>query len=266
MGNFLNIFTAVRNHLGLFLKLGIFAFLGLISLLSGQMSAQTPTPTPMPPALNCTPGATITEGDLLPGGTASFYVTSGPGLVVIDHVNYGTGLQSLTLVDTPTNAVVDIPEFVIGTTEPIAVVFRSPNPGYAVNFTLRAASALYAVNIRVRCAEICTPAAAAAQEDAFSSDIEFFKLDSRPGMVTIDHPNDGIGIKSLTIVGAAVNARVIIPEITSDTSNNINVNFRPINPNQELKFTLRAENSHQSALIYVRCRAPLLAKSEDDLK
>lgn len=264
MRNFLNTFTTIRNDLGLFLKLGIFALLGLISLLSGQISAQTPTPTPT--QLICTPSATMTEGDLLPGGIASFVVTSGPGLVVIDHVDAGTGIQSVALTGTPNNAIVNIPEFVAGTTDPVVVTFRSPNPGYAANFTLRAASALYAVNIRVRCAEICTPGTAVAQEDIFSNDSEFFNLKSRPGLVTVEHPNDGIGIKSLTLVGVPVNVRVVIPEITSDTSNNINVNFRPINPNQELKFTLRVENSLHSALIYIKCREPMFTQLEDDIK
>ncbi len=51
-----------------------------------------------------TPSTTVTEGDLFPGGIVSFGVSSGPGSVTVDHVNAGTGLQSLTLVGVPTNA------------------------------------------------------------------------------------------------------------------------------------------------------------------
>ena len=88
----------------------------------------------------CTPTTTVTEGDLFPGGIVSFGVTSGPGLVTVDHVNAGTGLQSLTVVGTPVNAIVNIPAFTPGTTAPVVVTFTPINPGLAVDFTLRAAS------------------------------------------------------------------------------------------------------------------------------
>ncbi|MCA1601528.1 MAG: carboxypeptidase-like regulatory domain-containing protein, partial [Acidobacteria bacterium] len=57
------------------------------------------TPTPQ----GCTPTTTVSEGDLFPGGIASFGVTSGPNSVTVDHVNAGTGLQSFTVVSA-TNA------------------------------------------------------------------------------------------------------------------------------------------------------------------
>jgi hypothetical protein len=113
----------------------------------------TPTPTPTPGGGGtCTPSTTVTEGDLFPGGIVSFGVTSGPGSVTVDHVNAGTGLQSLTVVGMPVNAVVTIPAFVPGTTAPVVVTFTTPNPGLAVDFTLRAASTFHAAFIRVRCA------------------------------------------------------------------------------------------------------------------
>jgi hypothetical protein len=97
------------------------------------------------------PSATVTEGDLFPGGIVSFGVSSGPGSVTVDHVNAGTGLQSLTVVGVPVNAVVNIPPFAPGTTAPVVVTYTTHSPGLAVDFTLRAASTFHAANIRVRC-------------------------------------------------------------------------------------------------------------------
>ncbi len=62
----------------------------------------------------CIPSTTVSEGDLFPGGIVSFGVSSGPGSVTVDHVNAGTGLQSLTVVGVPVNAVVNIPAFPAG--------------------------------------------------------------------------------------------------------------------------------------------------------
>ena len=81
----------------------------------------------------------------------SFAVSSGPGTVTVDHVNAGTGLQSLTVVGTPTNATVFIPAFTPGTQMPVVVGFLPTNPALPVDFTLRAASTFHAANIRVRC-------------------------------------------------------------------------------------------------------------------
>ena len=262
MGNFINGFTSVRNGFGLVLKSGVFALLGTLSLLS-QVSAQTPaSPSAL---LTCTPSVTLTEGDLLPGGIVSFFVSSGPGQVIIDHLDFGTGLQSLTLVGEPTNASVNIPEFTIGTTDPVVVTFRTPKPGYGVNFTLRAASAINAAIIRVRCAEICTPITA-IPKDSGTSDFEFFRVKSSPGAVTVSHIDDEIGLESLTLVGASNNARVNIPTFISGMSSPIKVSFTPLDPNQELKFTLRAENKAHTTLIYVKCRVPLLTQPDDDMK
>jgi len=71
--------------------------------------------------------------------------------VTVDHVNAGTGLQSLTVIGAPTNAVVNIPAFTPGTFNPVIVTFTTPSPGLAVDFTLGAASTFHAANIRVRC-------------------------------------------------------------------------------------------------------------------
>ncbi|MEO6656191.1 MAG: hypothetical protein ABIO36_08935, partial [Pyrinomonadaceae bacterium] len=111
----------------------------------------------------CTPSTTVTEGDLFPGGIVSFGVSSGPGTVTVDHVNAGTGLQSLTVTGVPVNAIVMIPPFTPGTTAPVVVTFFVPNPALPVDFTLRAASTFHAANIRVRCG---TPPTGKPQLDA----------------------------------------------------------------------------------------------------
>ena len=101
----------------------------------------------------CTPFTTVTEGDLFPGGFVSFGVSSGPGSVTIDHINAGTGLQALTLVGVPVNAVVNVPVFPTGTFNPVVVTFTPINPALPVDFTLRAVSAFHAANTRVRCTQ-----------------------------------------------------------------------------------------------------------------
>ncbi|MBA4185739.1 MAG: hypothetical protein H0X49_17305 [Acidobacteria bacterium] len=60
-------------------------------------------------------------------------------------------MQSLTVVGAPVNAVVNIPAFMPGTLNPVAVTFTAINPALPVDFTLRAASQFHAVFIRVRC-------------------------------------------------------------------------------------------------------------------
>ena len=102
----------------------------------------------------CTPNTTVTEGNLFPGGIVSFGITSGPGTVTVDHVNAGTGLQSLTVIGVPVNAVVMIPAFTPGTTAPVVVTFFVPDPTMPVVFTLRAASTFHAANLRCACMEI----------------------------------------------------------------------------------------------------------------
>ncbi len=123
----------------------------LMLMLIGNIDAVRAQPT------TCTPTTTVTEGDLFPGGLVSFSVTSGPGTVTVDHVNAGTGLQSLSVVGTPINATVTIPAFTPGTFSPVTVAFTRTNPNLAVDFTLRAASTFHAMFIRVRCAAANTP-------------------------------------------------------------------------------------------------------------
>ena len=71
MKNFKNISTTKRNNLGLFFQLSFFALFAMLTLFSGQTLATNCTPS--------TPLTTVTEGNLFPGGIASFGVMSGPG-------------------------------------------------------------------------------------------------------------------------------------------------------------------------------------------
>ena len=98
----------------------------------------------------CTPTATVTEGDLFPGGISTFGVTSGTNSVTADSINAGTGLQSFTLVSA-TNAVVNIPAFTPGTYNPVVATYTITNPNMPVDFTLRVASTFHGIFIRVRC-------------------------------------------------------------------------------------------------------------------
>lgn len=98
------------------------------------------------------------DDPLAPGGVAVFNVTSGPGSVTVDHINAGTGLQSLTVVGAPVNATVTIPAFTPGTFNPVTVFYTRINPDLPFDFTLRAANSTQAVLIRVQCAAIPTAA------------------------------------------------------------------------------------------------------------
>jgi len=100
---------------------------------------------------HCTPSATVYEGDLEPGGIVAFGVLSGSNSVTVDHINTGSGLQSLTLVSSNGNQVVNIPEFSPGTYDPVNVTFQRIDSNTPVNFVLRAASFHNSIFIFVRC-------------------------------------------------------------------------------------------------------------------
>lgn len=144
-----NFKTSKGNNRGLFFQSSIFTVLVAFALAFSVFSL-TANATPTPGNV-CTPTTTVTEGDLFPGGIASFGVSSGPGTVTVDSVNAGTGLQSLTVVGVPVNAVVNIPPFTPGTFNPVVVTFTPINPALPVDFTLRAANTFHAAFIRVRC-------------------------------------------------------------------------------------------------------------------
>jgi len=202
----------------------------------------------------CTPTTTVTEGDLAPGGIASFGVSSGPGSVTVDHVNAGTGLRSFTVVGTPTNAVVTIPAFTPGTFNPVTATFTVIDPSQPVDFTLRAASSFHSIFIRVRCSQTqaCTPTATVTEGDLAPGGIASFGVSSGPGSVTVDHVNAGTGLRSFTVV-SATNAVVTIPAFTPGTFNPVTATYTIIDPSQPVDFTLRAASLYHSIFIRVRC-------------
>jgi len=208
----------------------------------------------------------VTEGNLFPGGIVSFGVSSGPGSVTVDHVNAGTGLQSLTVVGVPVNAVVNIPAFAPGTQAPVVITFTAINPALPVDFTLRAASTFHAANIRVRCGTVtptptptptpgnaCTPATTVTEGNLFPGGIVSFGVGSGPSSVTVDHVNAGTGLQQLTLVGMPINAVVNIPPFAPGTQAPVVVTFTAINPTLPVDFTLRAASTFHAANIRVRC-------------
>ena len=201
---------------------------------------------------------------MFPGGVVSFGVSSGPGSVTVDHVNAGTGLQSLTVVGVPINAIVNIPAFTPGTTAPVVVTFTPINPGLAVDFTLRAASTFHAANIRARCNDICTPSTTVTEGDLFPGGIVSFGVSSGPGTVTVDHVNAGTGLQSLTVVGVPVNAVVMIPAFTPGTTAPVVVTFFVPNPALPVDFTLRAASTFHAANIRARCGTQIPGAELDD--
>ncbi len=201
----------------------------------------------------CVPTTTVTEGNLFPGGIVSFGITNGQNSVTVDHVNAGTGLQSLTVVGMPVNATVNIPAFAPGTFNPVTVTFTPTMPGQMVDFTLRAASTFHAANIRVRCAETCTPTTTVSEGDLAPGGIVSFGVMSGAGSVTVDHVNAGTGLQSLTFVGMPTNAVVNIPVFADGTISPTIVTFSVIDPTQPVDFTLRAASTFHAANIRVRC-------------
>ena len=256
MKKFRDISSPTRSNRGLLLKLSVFALLAMMSLFSGQTLAQTPTPTPTPGGGTCTPTTMVTEGDLFPGGVASFTITSGPGRVTVDHVNAGTGLRSLTVVGTATNATVMIPAFTPGTFDPVNVTFTTTNTNLPVDFTLRAASTFHALFIRVRCvATTCIPTTTVSEGDLFPSGTASFVVTTGTSSVTIDHVNAGTGLRMLTVVGTPTNATVNIPAFTPGTFDPVTVTFTITDPNLPVSFRLRAASTFHAAFIDVRCGA-----------
>ncbi len=79
--------------------------------------------------------------------------------MTVDHVNAGTGSQSITVVGAPVNATVNIPAFTPGTYNPVVVTFTRINPALPVDFVLRVSSTFHSVFVRVRCGGGVTPTA-----------------------------------------------------------------------------------------------------------
>lgn len=213
-------------------------------------SGNTPTPTP---SNACIPATTVREGNLFTGGVISFDVLSEPGSVTVAHVSTGTGLQTLTVVGKPTNAIVNIPAFSPGTFDKVVVTFTPIVPGLAVDFTLRAASTFHAANISVRCAETCTPITTVTEGDLLPGGIISFNVWSGPGTVTIDYIDSGLGLKGVMVMGVPINAVVSIPQFESGTHDPVVLSFTPIDPNQPVDFRLRAASREYAVFIRVRC-------------
>ncbi len=173
--------------------------------------------------------------------------------MTVDHVNAGSGLQSLTVVGTPTNAVVTIPAFSPGTTAPVSVTFTVPNPNQRTEFVLRAASSFHAVLVTVRC-EICIPTLTVTEGDLFPSGLASFSTSSGINSVTVDHINAGHGLQSLTVFGTPINATVSIPAFTPGTTAPVVTGFNQNNQNLATDFTLRAAST--SHAIFVRAQCP----------
>lgn len=204
----------------------------------------------------CTPSLTVAEGNLFPGGIAAFAVSSGAGSVTVDHVNAGTGLQSLTVVGGSTNAIVFIPAFTPGTFDPVVVTFIVANPVVAARFTLRAGSTYHAVYIQVQCAANCFPSGTVTEGDLFPGGMVSFDFTSGLGSVTVDHVNAGTGLQSLTVFGTPLNAVVTIPAFTPGTTAPVTVTFTVPYSNSEVDFTLRAASTFHAANIRATCVAP----------
>ena len=237
-----------QNNFRLLMPAFVFVLFGLMTVFSGQVLAQQNI---------CTPTTTVTDGNLFPGGIVSFGVSSGPGSVTVDHVNAGTGLQSLTVVGTPTNALVNIPAFTPGTTAPVVVTFTPIVPGLGVDFTLRAASNFHAANIRARCNDTCTPTTTVTEGNLFPGGIVTFGITSGPGTVTVDHVNAGTGLQSLTVVGVPLNAVVMIPAFVPGTTAPVVVTFFVPDPTMPVDFTLRAASTFHAVNVMARCETKI---------
>jgi hypothetical protein len=240
MKNFKNILTTKRNNLGLFFQLTVFALFGIMGLFSGQTLAQQEV---------CAPTTTVTEGDLSPGGTVSFGVSSGPGSVTVDHINSGSGLQSFTMVSS-SNAVVNIPAFTPGTFDPATLTFTVMNQNLPVDFRLRAASTSSAIFIRVRCA--CIPPLIITDDPSMfpGGPDSFEAITAGTGTITIDSINSGSGLQAFSMVSSS-NVVVEMPTFEPGTFEPATANFTVINLNQSVEFTLRATNQFHGVLIKV---------------
>lgn len=102
-----------------------------------------------------TPCGSSFVADESPGGMDFFTVTppnhiTPSGAITVNTVKDETGLQSLTVMNSP-NAAVNIPTFTAGTLNPVAVTYNKIDPTLPACMTLRAASHSHSVFI-VLCA------------------------------------------------------------------------------------------------------------------
>lgn len=239
MNNFKNTLTTKNKNLGLFFKLTAFAIFGIMSCFSGQAIAQQ----------QCTPSTTILEGDLIPGGFLYFRVNYSPGKVTVRHINLGSGMMSLTLVNS-SNAVVNIPKFEPGIFDPVEVAFKPHYPNLRIDFTLRAANSVSSIFIRVRCDSVPPlvisddPSMSPGGLDAFEA------ISADRNSVTVDPLDSGSGLQSLSVI-SATNAEITIPVFTPNTFQPTTADFTIIDRSQPVEFTLRATDKYHGVLIKV---------------
>lgn len=235
MNNFNN--TIKNRNLGLFFQLTAFAIFGIMSLFSGQAIAQQ----------QCTPSATILEGDLGPGGFFYFIVTNGPGMVTVRPVPIGSGLKSLTVVNS-SNALVNIPTFEPGRFDPLTITFKTYYPNLSVDFTLRAANSVSSIFIRVRCDSV-PPLIVTDDPSMFPGGLNAFELiQAERNSVTVYPSNNGTGLQSFSVI-SATNAVINMPIFTPGTRQPTTANFTIIDRSQPVEFTLRATNQFHGVLI-----------------
>ncbi len=100
----------------------------------------------------CTPVTTIRDDpSMFPGGLSSFDVdTDEVGEITFDHIDSGTGLRTLSVVNT-TNAIVDLPAFTPGTYDAVQVTYTIINPSLPVDITVRATSQFHGLIVRLAC-------------------------------------------------------------------------------------------------------------------
>ncbi len=285
MKNIKNVLATRRSNRGLFLKLSVFAFFGIMILFSGQTLAQTPTPTPIPTPTPgtpfCVPTAMVTESGVIPGGggIASFSVGTAANAVTIQHVIGGTGLRVLSLSPTapaPINTVPVIPPIpAVGTFGQVVVTFSPIMPGQPVDFTLRAASLFHDIEIRVRCLATCTPTITVTESPTFPGGgglVSFPTVTSGAGFVRIQHAPGppGTGLQTLmlspnTLISPnPTNAVLSMPFVfTPGTFLATDVFFSVPDPTMVVAFQLRAASTFHDIEIIARCPAPMLAPEED---
>jgi hypothetical protein len=213
----------------------------------------------------CTPTLTITE--TRPGGLGQFEaITAGINSVTVDAVNSGTGLQGYSVVSA-TNAVINIPAFTPGTVNPVTATFTVPNPGQAVDFTLRATARFSGVLIRAQCGGIaptptptptptsgvCTPMLTVTETRPGGLS-QFDAITAGAGSVTVDIINLGTGLQGFSLV-SATNATVNIPAFPIGTFNPVTATFTVPNTSQPVDFTLRATTRFSGVLIRAQCGA-----------
>jgi len=255
MKNFKDINTTKGNNLGLFWQVNFFALFTIMSLFSGQTSAQRQQA--------CTPTLIVIEDTSMdPGGLTEFSVTSAPGVININADPAGTGLRSVEVIPTSTNvggfspsSLIPGPLSLSGTGSQ-AVGFTAINPNQAVDFTLRAASLYHAVFIRAQCA--CTPTFTVTDDTSLPPDgTTEFSVASAPGEIKIDANPLGTGLREISVIGTPTNVSFDDPAplpatypsgVASET-----VRFSVIDPNQAAYFKLRAASLYHAVFIEVQC-------------